>query len=199
MFSKRKLLKLQTCLALILLVGSKSGATAAAVWAAHRTLPLNVTGYGRLIGSSIETAQRFRDFLKKLKFNVKGKEVDVYPLDNPDFNMVDWVLKINGETSLKKTNELNEKMFNFSSIYDSHVYSNRFITSHTIFRKDTYGDSPVPFIKRIGFSEDEWNKVGAVTLLRAAIMTPYLNDTKLFDFYSKGIAKSMEKKLNEIL
>lgn len=89
--------------------GSKAGATAAAVWAAHRTLPLNVTGYGRLVGASIEAAQRFRNFLKKLKFNVKGKEVDVYPLDNPDFNMVDWVLKINGETSLEKTNELNEK------------------------------------------------------------------------------------------
>ena len=57
-----------------------------------------------------------------MKFNVKGKEVDVYPLDNPDFNMVDWVLKINGETSLEKTNELNEKMFDFSSMYDSHVY-----------------------------------------------------------------------------
>lgn len=179
--------------------GSKAGATAAAVWAAHRTLPLNVSGYGRLVGSSIETAQRFRNFLKKLKFNIKGKEVDVYPLDNPDFNMVDWVLKINGETSLKKTNELNEKMFDFSSMYDSHVYSNRFLTSHTIFRKDTYGDSPVPFIEKMGFSKDEWDKVGAVTLLRAAIMTPYLNDNKLFDFYSKGIAKSMEKKLNEIL
>ena len=51
----------------------------------------------------------------------------------------------------------------------------------------------------MGFSKDEWDKVGAVTLLRAAIMTPYLNDNKLFDFYSKGIAKSMEKKLNEIL
>lgn len=179
--------------------GSKSGATAAAVWAAHRTLPLNVTGYGRLIGASIEAAQRFRTFLKTLKFNVNGKEVEVYPLDNPDFNMVDWILKINGETSLEKTNELNEQMFNLSSMYDSNVYSNRFITSHTIFRKDTYGDSPVPFIERAGFSKEEWDKVGAVTLLRASIMTPYLNDNMVFDYYTKSIAKSMEKKLKEIL
>ncbi|QNQ82227.1 pyridoxal-dependent decarboxylase [Lactobacillus sp. PV012] len=196
---EKKTASLPDMLGSYIIGGSKAGATAAAVWAAHRTLPLNVTGYGRLVGSSMEAAQRFRDFLSNLKFNVKGKTVSVYPLDNPDFNMVDWVLKVDGETDLAKTNALNEKVFDFSSFYDSHVYENRFLTSHTIFRKGTYGKSPVPFIEKMGFTEDEWNKVGEVTLLRAAIMTPYLNDDKLFDFYSKGIAKSMEKKLNEIL
>lgn len=90
-------------------------------------------------------------------------------------------------------------MFDLSSFYDSHVYANRFLTSHTIFKKDTYGDSPVPFIEKMGFSKNDWEKVGAVTLLRAAIMTPFLNNTELFNDYTKGIAKSMKEKLNEIL
>ncbi|GBG05217.1 decarboxylase [Lactobacillus rodentium] len=196
---EKKTASLPDMLGSYIIGGSKAGANAAAVWAAHQTLPLNVTGYGRLVGSSMEAAQRFRDFLNTLKFNIKGKTVNVYALDNPDFNMVDWVLKVDGETDLAKTNELNEKVFDFSSFYDSHVYENRFLTSHTIFRKDTYGDSPLPFIEKMGFSKEDWDKVGEVTLLRAAIMTPYLNDDKLFDFYSKGIAKSMEEKLNEIL
>ena len=196
---EKKTASLPDMLGSYIIGGSKAGANAAAVWAAHQTLPLNVTGYGRLVGSSMEAAQRFRDFLNTLKFNIKGKTVNVYALDNPDFNMVDWVLKVDGETDLAKTNELNEKVFDFSSFYDSHVYENRFLTSHTIFRKDTYGDSPLPFIEKMGFSKEDWNKVGEVTLLRAAIMTPYLNDDKLFNFYSKGIAKSMEEKLNEIL
>ena len=196
---EKKTASLPDMLGSYIIGGSKAGANAAAVWAAHQTLPLNVTGYGRLVGSSMEAAQRFRDFLNTLKFNIKGKTVNVYGLDNPDFNMVDWVLKVDGETDLAKTNELNEKVFDFSSFYDSHVYENRFLTSHTIFRKDTYGDSPLPFIEKMGFSKEDWDKVGEVTLLRAAIMTPYLNDDKLFDFYSKGIAKSMEEKLNEIL
>lgn len=34
--------------------------------------------------------------------------------------------------------------------------------------------------------------------MRAAIMTPYLNDEKLFDFYSQAIEKAMGKKLTEI-
>ncbi|MBW3350928.1 pyridoxal phosphate-dependent decarboxylase family protein [Limosilactobacillus reuteri] len=182
-----------------ILAGSKAGATAAGVWAANKTVPLNITGYGRLVGASIETAQQFREFLKKLQFNINGKTVKAYPLDNPDFNMVDWVLKIEGETDLQKTNELNEKMFDFSSFYGSRVYSNLFLTSHTIFRKDTYGDSPVPFIERMGFTKNDWEKIGAVTLLRAAIMTPYLHDPKTFEFYTKSIANAMEKKLKEIL
>lgn len=33
------------------ILGSKAGATStAAVWTAHRVLPLNITGYGQLIG-----------------------------------------------------------------------------------------------------------------------------------------------------
>jgi len=86
-----------------------------------------------------------------------------------------------------------------SSFYDSRVYSNLLLTSHTIFKKDTYGDSPVPFIERMGFTKDDWEKVGSVTLLRAAIMTPFLHDTKTFEFYTEGIAKAMGEKLQQIL
>ncbi|WP_295746799.1 pyridoxal-dependent decarboxylase [uncultured Limosilactobacillus sp.] len=179
--------------------GSTGGATAASVWAAHRTLPLNITGYGRLIGASIETAQRFHKFLENLSFEVNGKTVKAYPLDNPDFNMVDWTLKVEGEDSLAKTNELNEKVFNLASFFKSDVYTNRFLTSHTIFAKDTYGDSPIKFIEKMGYTKEDWDKVGSVTLLRAAIMTPFINDDKLFKEYTDGIAASMKEKLAEIL
>ena len=30
-------------------------------------------------------------------------------------------------------------------------------------------------------------------------MTPYMNNDKLFDFYTKGITQAMQKKLTEIL
>ena len=182
-----------------ILEGSKAGATAAAVWTAHRVLPLNITGYGQLIGASIEAAQRFRAFLEQLSFTIKGKTIEVYPLNHPDFNMVNWVFKVKGCTDLKTINELNEKMFNRSSYMEGDVYSEHFITSHTTFMKEEYGDSPLPFIERIGLSKEEWQKEQKVTLLRAAIMTPYLNDDKIFEFYTQGITKAMEKTLNEIL
>eukprot|EP01035_Chromulina_nebulosa_P062942 gene62942-86090_t len=43
----------------VILEGSKSGAAAAGVWAAHRLLPLNIAGYGQLIGRSVAGAAHF--------------------------------------------------------------------------------------------------------------------------------------------
>ncbi|WP_165005658.1 MULTISPECIES: tyrosine decarboxylase [unclassified Enterococcus] len=194
-----KSVKAPDMLGAYILEGSKAGATAAAVWTAHRVLPLNVTGYGQLIGASIEAAQRFREFLGQLRFTVKGKTIEVYPLNHPDFNMVDWVFKVQDCTDLKAINELNEKMFDHASYMDGDVYDERFITSHTTFTQADYGDSPIKFIENMGLSKEEWQKEKKVTLLRAAIMTPYLNDDTIFDFYSKAITEAMEKKLNEVI
>lgn len=66
-----KSVKAPDMLGAYILEGSKAGATAAAVWTAHRVLPLNVTGYGQLIGASIEAAQRFREFLDHLTLLLK--------------------------------------------------------------------------------------------------------------------------------
>lgn len=182
-----------------ILEGSKAGATAAGVWTAHRVLPLNVTGYGRLIATSIEAAHRFRDFLDTLTFEVKGHTIEVYPLNHPDFNMVDWVFKEKGCTDLAEINKLNEAMFDYSSYMEGDVYNNRFITSHTTFTYKDYGDSPKKFVLGMGVDEKEWDKVHEVTLLRAAIMSPYLNSGRVFNYYANAIKKAIEHKLTEIL
>jgi len=182
-----------------ILEGSKAGATAAAVWAAHRVLPLNITGYGKLIGASIEAAQRFRDFIGNLTFEIKGKTVRIHPLNHPDFNMVDWVFKTDCCESLSEMNELNKKMYDYSSYLAGNLYGNRFITSHTIFAQEDYGDSPLDFVKSLGFTEECWQKEKQVLMLRAAIMTPYMTDDKIFKYYSEAVRDSMQKKLEDIL
>nr|WP_254005325.1 tyrosine decarboxylase [Enterococcus faecalis] len=194
-----KSLEAPNLLGAYILEGSKAGATAAAVWTAHRVLPLNVTGYGQLIGASIEVAQRFKEFLDNLMFTINGKIIEVYTLDRPDFNMINWVFKVRNCTDLKEINELNKKMFDLSSYIDGEVYDEHFITSHTTFSKTNYGDSPLKFIESIGLSRDEWDKEQQIILLRAAIMTPYLNDDKMFKFYTNAISKSIENKLYKLV
>ena len=182
-----------------ILEGSKAGATAAAVWTAHRIMPLNVSGYGKLIGRSIEAANRYYEFLKNLHFNINGTEVEVNPLTQPDFNMVDWTFNIKGNTDLAKMNDLNLKFYQKASFVGGPVYNNDFITSHTDFATDGYGDSPVPYVKSLGFSEDEWNKVQTVGILRACVLTPFLYDRDNFESYADKIKKAMEEKLTAIL
>lgn len=182
-----------------ILEGSKAGATAAAVWTAHRIMPLNVSGYGKLIGRSIEAANRYYEFLKNLHFNINGTEVEVNPLIQPDFNMVDWTFNIKGNTDLAKMNDLNLKFYQKASFVGGPVYNNDFITSHTDFATDGYGNSPVPYVKSLGFSEDEWNKVQTVGILRACVLTPFLYDRDNFGSYADKIKKAMEEKLTAIL
>lgn len=182
-----------------ILEGSKAGATAAAVWTAHRVLPLNVSGYGKLIGRSIEAANRYYHFLKNLSFNINGTEVVVNPLTKPDFNMVDWTFNIKGNTDLTKMNELNLKFYQKASFVDGPVYNNDFLTSHTDFATDGYGNSPLPYVESLGFSESEWEKVQSVGILRACILTPFLYDRDNFASYAEKIKKAMEEKLTAIL
>lgn len=113
--------------------------------------------------------------------------------------MVDWIFKVQDCTELKKINDLNEKIFDVFSYMEGDVYDERFITSHTTFTRADYGDSPVKFIESLRLSKEEWQKEQQVTLLRATIMTPYLNDDTIFKFYTDAITKAIEKKLNELL
>jgi len=181
------------------LEGSRAGASAASVWAAHRCLPLNVSGYGRLIASGMSTAHRFRDFLADLSFKIGDTIVRAYPLHNPDFNMVDWVFKPDNMTSLTEVNALNEKVYDLSSYLAGHEYNNIFITSHTTFSTGDYGNSPVGFIKTLGFDETEWESVKSVTLLRASILDPYLSSNELFNYYTTAIKAAFSERLTEVL
>ena len=181
-----------------ILEGSKAGATAASVWAAHHVLPLNVTGYGKLMGASIEGAHRFYNFLNDLSFKVGDKEIEVHPLTYPDFNMVDYVFKEKGNDDLVAMNKLNHDVYDYSSYVKGSIYGNEFLTSHTDFVIPDYGNSPLQFVNQLGFSDEEWNRAGKVTVLRASVMTPYMNKEEHFEEYAEKIKAALQEKLEKI-
>ncbi|OBY80023.1 tyrosine decarboxylase [Paenibacillus sp. KS1] len=181
-----------------ILEGSKAGATAAAVWTAHKVLPLNVTGFGKLMGASIEGAYRFYNFLKERTFNVNGKVIKLHPLTKPDFNMDDYVFNEEGNTDLEKMNKLNHDFFDYASYVKGGLYSNEFITSHTDFAIPDYGNSPLEFVNSLGFSREEWDRAGKVTILRACALSPYAHDKDVFEEYALKIEKAMQDKLEKI-
>jgi tyrosine decarboxylase len=181
------------------LEGSRSGATAAAVWAAHRCLPLNVSGYGRLIGSGMQTAHRFKTFLSTYSITLGDRVIRAYPLHEPDFNMVDWAFKADDMMSLSEVNDLNQKFYELSSNLAGHEYNNIFITSHTRFSTDDYGNTPVTFIETLGLDKEEWASEKSVTLLRASILDPYLSSRELFDDYMEVLTDAFGQRLAKIL
>lgn len=181
-----------------ILEGSKAGATAASVWAAHHVLPLNASGYGKLQGASVEGSHRYYNFLKDLSFNINGKTIEVHPLINPDFNMVDYVLQEKGNNSLADINKLNHDFYEEASYVKGSLYSKEYIVSHTDFAIPDYGDSPLAFVKSLGVSEGDWKQVGKVTVIRASVMTPYMNKAENFDYFAPKIKLAMKQDLENI-
>lgn len=181
-----------------ILEGSKAGATAAAVWTAHKVLPLNVTGYGKLMGASIEGAYHFYHFIDGKEFKVGDKTIEIHALTKPDFNMVDYVFNEKGNTDLVKMNKLNHDFYDYASYAKGGLYNNEFITSHTDFAIEEYGHSPFEFVNNLGFSRSEWDRATKVTILRASGMSPYMNDKEVFDDYAVKIESAIQKKLEAI-
>lgn len=196
----KKDMQIPVLLGAFMLEGSKAGATASSVWSAHKVLPLNVLGYGKLIGASIEGAYNLYVKLKEQKqYKIGNTVIKVKTLVKPDFNMVDFVFNVDGNTELTKMNKLNHNFYNEASFLEGNLYSNDFITSHTEFSTEDYSNSPLDFIERCGIPESQWKKIDSVTLLRACVLSPYLNNTKVFNEYSEKIDIAIIKKLEKVL
>jgi len=185
-----------TLLGSYIMEGSKAGATAAAVWATHRLIPLNVTGYGRIIGRSIEGAQMLSKALDKTKYlTVNGRKFQVETLaEKPDFNIVCLAFNEVGNTNLDAMNNLNQKIYDESSYVSGPVYKNDWITSKTALAREDYGNAPRNFVKRLGIPEGEWDRVGSVYVLRVCLLNPFISHDEHFDvMWSKFLDILKEK------
>ncbi|MPQ42556.1 pyridoxal phosphate-dependent decarboxylase family protein [Clostridium tarantellae] len=190
--------KVPDLLGAFILEGSKAGSAASAVWVAHKTLPLNITGYGRLIGASIEGGQNlYSKIVATKQYEIDGTVVEIHPLVKLEFNMVEYVLNIKGNTNLVKMNALNYAVYKKLS-YFTEPYANDLILSHTLFDYSDYGNSPLDLIERCGMSKDEWDKVHTVTLLRSCVCNPFLNKPDVFKYYAEQFDKAIVKRLKEV-
>ncbi|MBZ9686309.1 tyrosine decarboxylase [Clostridium estertheticum] len=195
-----KKMDIPALLGAFILEGSKAGATAASVWTAHRVLPLNISGYGKLIGASIEGSFNLFTNLKDHETYIIGdKVVVVHPLGRPDFNMVDFAFNYEGNTDLAVMNELNHKFYEEASYVQNGLYTNDFITSHTDFTIEDYGHSPLNFVKNCGPDEKEWLKEKKVTILRACVLSPFMNNKNTFEEYMEKMHNAVTTKLERIL
>jgi glutamate/tyrosine decarboxylase-like PLP-dependent enzyme len=177
--------------------GSKAGATAAAVWAAHRVIPLNVTGYGQIIGRSVEGARMFSRALESVKsLKAGGKEYVVQPLvREPDFNIICMAFNRKGNRNLDEMNALNEAIYDEASYVRGPVYLNDWITSNTDLSVEDYGNAPEGFVGRLGIPASEWKRVGHVHVLRVCMLNPFISGAGDSGEMWKRFMGIMEEKL----
>ncbi|MFC7195857.1 pyridoxal-dependent decarboxylase [Halosimplex aquaticum] len=183
-----------------ILEGSKPGATAAAVWAANRVVPLSLEGYGQLVGRGVEGAHRFFHSLESTdEIAVGDRRVAVQPVTRPDLNIVDFAFNEVGNERLDAMNDLNEGLYERCSYRNGPVYTKDFVTSKTTLDAEAYGDVPGAFAAELGIPEDAWNEVGSVTVLRSCVLTPYLAYDTTYGEYWETFMGAMREHLADIL
>jgi tyrosine decarboxylase len=174
--------------------GSKAGAAVAAVWMAHRVVPLNITGYGRIIGYSIEGAYRFyRSLLSSAPLMIDGRLFEVIPLARPDVNIVDYAFHEQGNGSLEQMNRLNQSIYEQCSYKSGPVYVTDFIASKTALTREEYGETPRSYLEKCGIAPGEWERRGSVSVLRSCILTPYFTSNTTYEDYWRCFMGAMER------
>ena len=179
--------------------GSKAGAAAAGVWVAHQIIPLNITGYGRLIGSSIYGAYKFYNKIKNTApFKIGDKTIVMKALTEPDFNIVDWAYNIEGNKDMAAMNAFNEALFDMSAPFGQPILKSDFLTSHTDLAFSDYGDAPYGLANELGIDKQQWDKVQNIVVLRACLLTPYFTNPNVLTTYWDDFMTSINSKIEEL-
>tara|TARA_E500000178_G_C17014721_1_gene752328 strand:- start:687 stop:2549 length:1863 start_codon:yes stop_codon:yes gene_type:complete len=182
-----------------ILEGSKAGATAAAVWATHQVVPLNLSGYGPVIGAGIVTADWLSNKLKRLEFSCGERQFRTHLMMHPDYHMVNFGFKEVGNDCLKKYNILNQRFYEATSFISGRTFQKNFLTSSTSLSQAEHGGAPEAFVQQMGFSLEQWEQEGKVYVLRAAVMTQFLRDRQEFEEYWLAISQEFQHLITNIL
>lgn len=180
------------------LEGSKPGAAAAAVWTAHQVVSLNELGYGRLLGRTVKaTALLYEKMLTAGTFTAaNGRGYRIIPLVKPDTNMLDYVVKEEGNQSLTAMNRLNQQIYDHCSYVSGNLMEKDIVLSKTVFSPAEYGDVPLDFIRRCGMLDNEWRTTRSVLVLRTTMMSPFLADETVLSEYFDKLVGALKKAVN---
>src|SRR5690606_1591647 len=137
--------------------GSKPGAAAAAVWLSHKVLPLDSTGYGRIIGDTARGARRLHRRISEPDWD----PVRIVHLPPPDLNIVCFAASHPSLESITAVNEFVGRIHQAMSIADAgpDAMPDYFVT-RTNLRAEEYGRSIAPILSALGFSEADYVQAG---------------------------------------
>jgi glutamate/tyrosine decarboxylase-like PLP-dependent enzyme len=182
-----------------ILEGSKPGAAALSCWLAHRTIPLNASGHGKIVRVTLLNARRLARLLAYHHHLYGRLEAErapdppspapftFLPIGEPETNLVCFVARpmrwqdgamVPAETPLGRINRLNEAIYQAASIPTTRIHhrataTQPFFVSRTRFEDEQYSASSLRrLLSRLGVSEQEYARDG-LFVLRSTVMNPW--------------------------
>jgi len=176
--------------------GSKPGAAAAGVWMSHKVLPLDASGYGRLIG---ETARGALLLHRRIDAGDWG-DFSVHVLPKPDLNIVCFAIGHGELKSLEATNDFVDRVYRAMSVgeHRSARQIDYFVTK-TVLRSAEYGRSALPHVRALGFTEEDYLRAGGIAVIRCTVMDPFLAARRGNVDHIEGFATCLRGVLTEQL
>jgi glutamate/tyrosine decarboxylase-like PLP-dependent enzyme len=150
--------------------GSKPGAAAAGVWMSHKVLPLDATGYGRLICETSRGALKLYDSLQVQEWD----PFRLVLLPSPDLNIVCFSLGHPALPTLESTNAFVDRVYSAMSISTESHRRPEFFVTKTVLRCSEYGASIVPLAGDLGFDSAACDTAGGISVIRCTMMDPFL-------------------------
>lgn len=176
--------------------GSKPGAAAAGVWMSHKVLPLDATGYGRLICETSRGALALWERLDSRSW----EPFRLVLLPRPDLNIVCFAVGHPVLETLGVTNAFVDRLYAAMSVSpdDPGRQLDYFVTK-TVLRCGEYGDSIVPLAERLGFDADACTEAEGISVLRCTLMDPFVASKRYEVDYIQGfvdyLAEVLEREL----
>lgn len=175
-----------------ILEGSKPGAAAASVWLSHRVLPLDASGYGRLIGATARGA---------LALHAQLAAIDLSPfrivlLPEPDLNIVCFAVAHPELETLEQSNALVARAHARMSVAAGRAAKDvGYFVTKTVLRAEEYGDAVVPLAEALGFSAEDYRRAGGVAVLRSTVMNPFFAERRGRTDHLEGFVAALAAEL----
>jgi glutamate/tyrosine decarboxylase-like PLP-dependent enzyme len=167
--------------------GSKPGAAAAGVWMSHKVLPLDASGYGRLVG---ETAKGAMALHRRI---ASGDWAPFKPVLLPpsDLNIVCFAMGHPALKTLEETNAFTDRVYQALSVGPDTMKRPDYYVTKTVLRAGEYGRAALPLVDRLGFTSADYDRAGGVAVLRCTVMNPFLTSRRQKVDHIRGFIQTL--------
>ncbi len=191
-----------------ILEGSKSGASAAAVWVSQKVMPLHAEGMGKLVARSIHNAEYFIERVNSLKKSLEQRAAVVVPV-MPDSNLVTLAINPSGNHSAAQMNQFMTALLErLAYTRNQPVQNLQFIGSSTrLYRKNLSNSEATRLCMALGLSretfvtevKDKQVMSDSLLILRHTLMSPWLIENDVRVNYIDLYFDYLEQQINVLL
>lgn len=189
------------------LEGSKPGASAAAAYVAHRTLPLDHENFGRITAATIRNTERFYDRLHALSQTLRGRATLTVPFE-PDTNLICLAINPAGNRSVAGLNRFGRRIFEHLRVdAERPVQTRQFFGSFTLVGAKALGSEASRVLAELGLDpatlrdppRDPEHEAAGLFMLRHTLMNPWLCENQADIDYLELYCRYLEKVVLETL